>query len=115
MMSVSKCPNCGLPMESSNYFARGMAIKCRNCNYSGLPVNSGACLYDKVKLKQEEPEDAFKNELSLEALSSKLALASFFVSFVSLASIEMRVLTMASFVGFIMFSIFYAFFRLKNN
>lgn len=67
------------------------------------------------KMKKEKPVDAFKKDLSLESMSSKIALANFFLFVVSLGALDMKTLTIASFVGFIMFSAFYAFLRIRNR
>lgn len=112
-MNVSKCPNCGMPMESSNLYAKGMTIKCRHCNQSGLPLNSGACIYDKIK--REKPESDFDNAFDLQSLFSKMALVSFFVFIVSIGSLETRNFAVVSFIGFLLFSVFYGFLRFKNS
>lgn len=113
-MHVPKCSQCGMPVESSNYYARGMTMKCRHCGHSALPVNSGACLYGRFK-KETEPYEPFKNELSFESITSKLALVGFFASLVSLGSPEMRSFTMTAFFGFVMFGTFYGFLKIKGS
>lgn len=111
-MKVQNCRNCGLPCESSNYYF-SMNIKCRNCGHSSLPLNSGACFYDKLKI-ESKPHDPFKGFLSSESLSSKLAMLSLLSSAVSAWSLELRYFTMVAFFGFIMFGSFYGFLRLRN-
>jgi len=113
-MQIAKCPNCALPFESSNYYLKGMNIKCRNCGYSGLPLNSGACFYDKIRV-ETKPHDPFKGFLSAESLLSKLAMLSFSSALISAWSIDLRYFTIVSFFGFVMFGALYAFFRIRSS
>lgn len=112
-MDISRCPKCGMPAESSNYYLKGMVLKCRYCGHSGLPLSGGACIYDKIK--KIEPHRPFENELSPQTVFSKLALLSFFSSMVSVWSFDLRTFTIVSFAGFIIFSVFYGVLRLRNN
>ncbi len=114
-MDIPKCPNCGMPVESSNYYLRGMSIKCRHCNHSGLPLASGACIYDKLKIKREPPRDPFRDELSISHLSSKLALAGFFCSLIGIWFMELRTFTILAFSAFLIFSAIYGFMRFRGG
>lgn len=111
-MKTLKCPGCGLPTESSNYYF-SMSIKCRNCGYSVLPLSAGACFYDRLKL-ESEPHDPFKGFLGGESLSSKLALLCLFSSAVSAWTIDYRQFTIVAFVGFVLFGALYAFLRIRS-
>ncbi|MEW6722679.1 MAG: hypothetical protein AB1324_05445 [Candidatus Micrarchaeota archaeon] len=111
-MEIPKCSNCGMPLESSNYYARGMTIKCRHCNHSALPLVAGACFYNRIK-KEEQPREAF-NELDPQSLLTKLSLALLFVSVVSAWAIEMKPFTIATFAGFLALFAFSFFLRLRS-
>lgn len=114
-MDIPRCAHCGLPVESSNYYLRGMAIKCRNCGYSALPLSAGACIYDRIKVsKPEGPHEPFKEELNPRSVLSRLALLSFFSSAASVWSPELRFFTAASFAGFLLFSLMYGFLRVRD-
>ena len=115
-MNISKCPNCGMPMESSNYYLHGMTIKCRYCSYSGLHLNAGVCLYDKIKVKQvEEYQDAFNTQLNSESIFSKFALLGLFSFIASVWAVDMRSFALVSLIGFLMFSVFYCFVRIRHS
>ena len=102
-----------MPAESGTYLVQGM-VNCRNCGYSGQPMNPTAYFYDKAKSRQKEV-DIFKEELGLEPLSSKMALVSLFTFVVSVGLNGMKELAMGSFAGFLMFSVFHAFLRVLNR
>jgi len=70
-------------------------------------------LYEKMK-KQKPEKNSFAGDFSLESIVSKLAVISFFLFIVSLTSLDMKTLTVASFAGFLMFSFFYGFLRITN-
>ena len=72
-------------------------------------------LLEKSKKNREKPVDAFKNDLSLESLFSKLALVSLSLFVVSFSALDIRSLTLASFVGFIMFAVFFVFLRIRKR
>jgi hypothetical protein len=114
-MDIAKCPVCGMPVESSNYYLRGMAIKCRHCNHSGLPLAGGACIYDRIKIEREPPRDPFRAELSLQSIFSKLALMGLFCSLVAVWFMELRPFTAVSFSAFLLFSAMYGFLRLREG
>ncbi len=109
MMTVSRCSNCGMPVEQGHPLSEA---KCRHCGHSSLAFKPS--LYDKANL-DTEPEDAFKDDLSLESIFSKFAVISFFAFLVSLGVRDMQSLTLVSFAGFLMFSVFYGFFRVRNS
>jgi hypothetical protein len=113
-MEITRCPNCGMPLESSNYYLRGMTMKCRHCNFSGLPINSAACIYDKMKIQKDEI-DSFREELGPESVSSKLAIISLFSFIVSAGAAELQNFAFVSLAGFLMFSAFFAFMRLRKK
>ncbi len=113
-MSVSRCPNCGMPFEADGYYTQGTATKCRHCGYSGQALSSAFSLYKKTKVQHKEA-DPFKEELGLEPFSSKLAFVSLFIFFVSLSATGPKAFALASFFGFVMFSAFYAFLRIRNS
>jgi hypothetical protein len=112
-MKVSNCRNCGLPTESSNYYF-SMNIKCRHCGHSSLPLNAGACFYDKIKT-ESKPHDPFQGFLSSEFLCSRLAMLFLLSSAISAFSLELRYFTIVAFFGFIMFGSFYGFLRIRNG
>ncbi len=102
-MEIPRCPNCGFPVESSNYYLRGMAIKCRQCGHSGLPLSAGACIYDRLKIDKPAPQEPF-SELEPRTVFPKLALLSIFTSAASAWAPDLRLFTAASFGGFLLFS-----------
>ncbi len=109
MMTTPRCSNCGMPIEQGHPLTEK---ECRHCGHSSLARTSS--LYDKANL-DTEPEDAFKDDLSVESIFSKFAVISFFAFVVSLGVRDMQALTLVSFAGFLMFSAFYGFFRIRNS
>ncbi len=77
-------------------------------------TNISAELYKRMKREDSSPHDIFENEMSLQSIFSKLAIISFFLFIISVGSVEMKSLTLASFVGFFMFSAFYGFLRIRS-
>ena len=112
---VPKCHHCGMPVESSNYALKGMAVRCRYCGFSELPLSSGACFYDKLNMSSREHPDRFSSELAPSSVYPKLALVSLFLFFASIWSVEMRPFTMASLLGFVLFALISAFLRLRDS
>jgi hypothetical protein len=100
-----------MPLESSNYYVRGMTIKCRHCNHSGLPLVAGACFYNRIR-KEEPPREAL--ELDPQSLLSRLSLALLFISIVSAWAIELKPFTVATFAGFVALFAFSFFLRLRS-
>ena len=76
-MQVISCPKCNMPIESSNYYLKGVAIRCRNCNYSALPIQSGV---DITRRGQIVHNDLFTKELAYESLFKKLSLLFLFLT-----------------------------------
>ncbi|MEW6036602.1 MAG: hypothetical protein AB1529_08385 [Candidatus Micrarchaeota archaeon] len=113
-MDIPKCSHCAMPVESSNIHLRGMLLKCRYCGYSGLPLNAGACFYDKIEIERPEPYDAFRGEFGPRSVLSHLALLSLFSAMLSLWWESLGGLTLALFSGFALFSALYVFARLKR-
>ena len=66
-------------------------------------------------MQREPRHDPFENELSLERISSRSALLSFFIFVVSLSTVEVKTITLVSFAAFAMASISYGVLRLKNR
>ena len=112
-MNIPRCPLCAMPMESSNYYLRGMAIKCRHCNFSGMPIASGTLAYEK--LARDEPVDYFEKEFGLQNVFSKLAFGSFFAFAILITAPELRNIAYISFAGFLVFAAFYGIVRFKNT
>src|SRR4030095_4201875 len=112
MMDIPRCPNCGFPAESSNYYIRSMTLKCRHCGHSSLPLTTGVCIYDKIK--KVEPNEPFRDELNPRTFLSRFAIVSLFSSLISLWSAELRTFSLLSFGGCIVFSLFYGFLRLRD-
>ena len=113
-MEIPRCAHCGAPVESSNFYLRGMAIRCRQCGYSALPLASGACIYDRIKVAKPEPHEPFNEELNPKSMLSRLALLSFFLSAASVWSSELRAFTEASFVAFLLFSLMLGCLRFRD-
>ncbi len=113
-MDIPRCPNCGYPVESSNYYLRGMAIKCRQCGHSDLPLSAGACIYERLKVEKPTPEAPFA-ELEPRYIFPKLALLSIFSSAASVWSSDLRSFTAASFALFLLFSALSLALRLWNR
>ncbi len=113
-MDIPLCPNCGTPMESSNYYLRGMAIKCRQCGHSGLPLAAGACIYERLNMSREGPNQPLR-ELEPRSVFPKLALLSFFSSAASVWSAELRLFTAASFGAFLLFSLLFLALRIRDG
>jgi hypothetical protein len=104
-----------MPLESSNLYLRGMTLKCRHCGYSGLPLASGACIYDRVTVASSEGQkEPFRDDLNPASIISKLALLSFFFSAASVWSPEMRPFTAGSFAAFLLLSLFYVVLRMRD-
>jgi len=83
----------------------------------GTPIDADkpkSVLLEKSRKNREKPVDAFKTELSLESLFSKLALVSLFLFIVSLGLLDATSLTTASLIGFLMFSIFSGFLKIRK-
>ncbi len=104
-----------MPVESSNYYLRGMAVRCRYCGYSELPLSSGACFFDRLNMASREQPDRFSSEMAPSSIYPKLALLSLFLFFVTSWSLEMRPLTAASLAGFMLFALASAFLRLRDS
>jgi hypothetical protein len=105
-----------MPAESSNYYLRGMNLKCRHCGYSGLPLAAGVCIYDKLKVNRpEDPGDRFGKDLAPGRIFPRMALLSLFTSVVSVMSVDLRLLTSVSFAGFVLFAAFSVFFRFREG
>jgi|GEM_PF-2619070 len=113
-MATLICPNCGKHLESEDMQFSGIAVKCRECGYSGMPMKPEDSLYEKVKKQQEEDPSEFEIDVSLESIFSKMALVSLFAFTVSFASADLRDFSLAAFLGFLLFSVSYAFARFKT-
>jgi hypothetical protein len=115
-MDLPKCPRCGKPVDSGNFYIHSMTLKCPSCNYSGPPGAKGASLYERMKDQREAPpRDPFEDALSLQSVFSKFALAGFILSLTLVWFPELRPVAFASFSASVLFSCMYCFVRLKGN
>ncbi|MFH0885381.1 MAG: hypothetical protein V1861_06755 [Candidatus Micrarchaeota archaeon] len=114
-MDIPKCPRCGKSVDSSNFYIHSMTLKCSECGYSGSPRASGASFYDKMKVDKSSPHDPFSEELSLQTISSRLALMGLFSAFVFMWFPEMKTLAVVSFSAFLLFSSMFGFLRLRQR
>lgn len=115
-MDLPRCPRCGKPVDSGNFYIHSNTLKCPSCGYSGPPGVKGVSLYERMKDQREpEPRDPFEDALSLQSIFSKFALMGFFLSLISVWFAELHYLVLASFSAFVLFSCMYCFVRLKGS
>jgi hypothetical protein len=114
-VDIPKCPHCGKPVDSSNFYIHSMTLKCPACGYSGPPGTSGISIYDKIKVDKGTPHDPFIGELSLQTISSRLALVGLFSASVFVWFPEMKQFAVVSFSAFLLFSSMFGFLRLRQR
>ena len=114
-MDLPKCPRCGKPVGSENFYIHSLTLKCPECGYSGPPGAIGVSILDKMKIEKSTPHDPFRGDLSLQTLSSRLALMGLFSALVFVWFSELKPIAAASFIAFLLFSSMFGFLRLRGR
>lgn len=116
-MDLPKCPKCGKDIGMENFFIHSMTVQCPACGYSGAPAKTAPRADNPANILKHDagaPYDPFASDMSLQAISSRIALAGLFLTFVFVWFPELRAFAAISFSAFILFSAMFGFLKFRG-